>query len=133
MWTFTKRSAIRKGDPLEKIKIAIIPVKWNAQGKGMILLGFLFYRSHVSRETGLLDRHRTIKRGSRLSFSVSVGESSNLCILAFIIFLGSYLAFLLVRFLVLVVIFMTSPSSPKTDFVWKTCCVFGLEILSVYP
>ena len=24
----------------------------------------------------------------------------------------------------------TSPSSPKTDFVWKTCCVFGLEILS---
>ena len=58
-------------------------VKWNAQGKGMILIGFLFYRSHVvSRETRLLDRHRTIKRGSRLSFSVSVGESSNLCILA---------------------------------------------------
>jgi hypothetical protein len=34
--------------------------------------------------------------------------------------------------LVLVVIFMTSPSSPKTDFVWKTCCVFWLEILSVH-
>ena len=29
--------------------------------------------------------------------------------------------------LVLVVIFMTRPSSPKTDFVWKICCVFRLE------
>ena len=34
--------------------------------------------------------------------------------------------------LVLVVIFMTSPSSPKTDLVWKTFCVFRLEILSVH-
>ena len=33
--------------------------------------------------------------------------------------------------LVLVVIFVTSPRSSKTDFVWKTCCVFVLEILSV--
>ena len=29
-------------------------LKWNAQGKGMILIGFLFYRSHgVCWETGL--------------------------------------------------------------------------------
>ena len=34
--------------------------------------------------------------------------------------------------LVLVVIFMTSPSSPKTDFVWKTCCVFVLKVLPVF-
>ena len=32
----------------------------------------------------------------------------------------------------LVVIFMTSPSSSKTDFGLKSCCVFVLEILSVY-
>ena len=40
-------SAIKKGGPLEEIKIIIIELKWNAQGKGMILIGFLFYRSHV--------------------------------------------------------------------------------------
>ena len=43
--------------------------------------------SCYSRETGLLDRYRTIKRGSRLSFSVSVGESSNHCILGISSFL----------------------------------------------
>ena len=47
---------------------------------------------------GLQVRNRTIKRGSQLSYNVSIGESSNLCILGIIIFLGSYLAFLLVRF-----------------------------------
>jgi hypothetical protein len=41
---------------------------------------------------------RTIKRGSRVSnLVISFGESSNLYILG-IIFLGSYLAFLYVRF-----------------------------------
>ena len=39
-------STIKKGVPLEEIKIVIIQLKWNAQGKGMILIGFLFYRSH---------------------------------------------------------------------------------------
>lgn len=34
--------------------------------------------------------------------------------------------------LVLVVIFMTSLSSSKTDFIGKTCCVFVLERLPVY-
>ena len=43
---FTKRSAIKKGGPLEEIKIVIIYLKWNVQGKCMILIGFLFYRSH---------------------------------------------------------------------------------------
>jgi hypothetical protein len=39
---------------LEKIKIVIIHLKWNAQGKVMIFIGFLSYRSHgVSCETGL--------------------------------------------------------------------------------
>jgi hypothetical protein len=42
--------------------------------------------------------NRTIKRGSRVSnLSGSIGESSNLCIVG-IIFLGSYLAFLYLRF-----------------------------------
>ena len=39
-------STIKKGVPLERVKIVIIELKWNAQGKGMILIGFLFYRSH---------------------------------------------------------------------------------------
>ena len=43
---FTKQSAIKKDGPLEEINIVIIWLKWNAQGKGMILIGFLFYRSH---------------------------------------------------------------------------------------
>ena len=37
----------RKVVRLEEMKIVIIDLKWiNAQGKGMILIGFLFYRSH---------------------------------------------------------------------------------------
>ena len=45
----------RKVVRLEEMKIVIIDLKCiNAQGKGMILIGFLFYRSHVvSLETGL--------------------------------------------------------------------------------
>jgi hypothetical protein len=69
---------------------------------------------------------RTIKRGSRVSnLFVSFRESSNLCILG-IIFIGSYLAFFPCEVLELVVILMTSSSSSKTDFLWKTCCVFGV-------
>ena len=37
----------RKEVHLEEMKIFIIDLKWiNGQGKGMILIGFLFYRSH---------------------------------------------------------------------------------------
>ena len=45
----------RKVVLLEEMKIVFIDLKWiNAQGKVMILIGFLFYRSHVvSGETGL--------------------------------------------------------------------------------
>ena len=45
----------RKVVRLEEMKIVFIDPKWiNAQGKGMILIGLLFYRSHdVSGETGL--------------------------------------------------------------------------------
>ena len=45
----------RKVVRLEEMKIVFVDLKWtNAQGKGMILIGFLFYRSHdVSGETGL--------------------------------------------------------------------------------
>ena len=32
----------RKVYQLERVKIVIIELKWNAQGKGMILIGFLF-------------------------------------------------------------------------------------------
>ena len=62
----------------------------------MILIGFLFYRSRgVVVRPGFRTGNRTIKRGSQVSFSVSVVESSNLCILA-IIFIGSYLALIVV-------------------------------------
>ena len=54
---FTKQAQSRKVVRLEKIKIVFIHLKWNAQGKGMIVLGFLSYRSHgVICETGLQDR-----------------------------------------------------------------------------
>ena len=37
----------RKVVRLEQMKIIFIDLKWiNAQGKGMFLIGFLFYRSH---------------------------------------------------------------------------------------
>ena len=37
----------RKVVHFEEMKIVFIKLKWiNAQGKGMILIGFLFYRSH---------------------------------------------------------------------------------------
>ena len=105
---------------------------------------------------------RTIKRGSRPSIViVSFVESSNHCIIG-IIFIGSYLALIVVWFwclscsswqdqvhrrltsyatsvhlylflfgsyrgvvLVLVVLVMTSPSSPKTNVVCFLYCVFG--------
>jgi hypothetical protein len=54
---FTEQAQSRKVVQLEKIKIVIIHLKLNAQGKGMILIGFLSYRSNgVCCETGLYDR-----------------------------------------------------------------------------
>ena len=51
---FTKQAQSRKVVQLEKIKIVIIHLKWNAQGKGMLVLGFLSYWSHgVCCEAGL--------------------------------------------------------------------------------
>ena len=81
MRVFTEQSTIKKGDPLESrsrsssssgLAVECKLIK-NAQGKGMILIGFLFYRSR-----GVVGRlcfrigNRTIKRGSQVSFSVSV-------------------------------------------------------------
>ena len=42
----SKSAQSRKVFQLERVKIIIIKLKWNTQGKGMILIGFLFYRSH---------------------------------------------------------------------------------------
>ena len=65
---------------------------------------------------------RTIKRGSRVStFTVSFGESSNLCIIG-IIFLGSYPW----EDLELVLFSMTSSSSSKTDCICLLYCVFDI-------
>ena len=54
----------RKVYQLERVKIVIIELKWNAQGKGMILIGFIFYRSHgVSGRPGFrIDR--VLSRGA---------------------------------------------------------------------
>ena len=51
---------------LEEMKIVFIDLNWiNAQGKGMILIGFLFYWSHdVSERPDYRIVNRTIKRGS---------------------------------------------------------------------
>jgi hypothetical protein len=96
---FTEQAQSRKVVQLEKIKIVIIHFKWNVQGKGMILIGFLSYGLMVLVvRPGYWIGSRTIKRGSRVSnLIVSFGESSNLCILG-IIFLGSYLNSIHVRF-----------------------------------
>jgi hypothetical protein len=80
-------------------KIVITMLKWHAQGKGLFLIAFLFYWSHVLVErTGYRIVCRTIKRGYRVSnLIISFRESSDPCIPG-IIFLGSYLAFIHVRF-----------------------------------
>ena len=52
-------------------------------------------RKRYDLDRGFRIGNRTIKRGSQVSFSVSVVESSNLCILG-IIFIGSYLAIIMV-------------------------------------
>ena len=96
----------------------------------MILIGFLFYRSH-ERPVYRIDS-RTIKRGSQVSNLVkSLWRAQTFAYLAY------HLSWFLFRsspcwVLVLVVVFMTNPSSSKTDFFWKICCVFVLEILSVH-
>ena len=41
---FIKQEQSRKVFHLEGDKIVYIKLKWDAQGKGMILIGFLFYR-----------------------------------------------------------------------------------------
>jgi hypothetical protein len=102
-WSNLRRSrsslSTSSGMLKEKIKIVIIHLKWNAQGKGMIVLGFLFTGLMVLVvRPGYRIGSRTIKRGSWVSnLIVSFGESSNLCILG-IIFLGSHLGFIHVRF-----------------------------------
>ena len=88
----------RKVVCLEEMKFVIIYLKWiHAQGKGVMLIGFLFYRSHdVSERPDYRLVNRTIKRGSRPSILIVLFmESSNLCILA-IIFIGSYLDLIMV-------------------------------------
>src|SRR5664279_577829 len=90
----------------------------------MILIGFLFYRSH-GRPGYRIDR-RTIKRGSQVSNLIeSLWRAQTFAYLAY--HLSWFLfGFSLCGVLVLVVIFMTSQGLPKTDFVRKTCCVFGI-------
>ena len=83
-------------------------------------------------ETGFQDRRRTIKRGSQVSNLIASLWRAHI-----FAYLAYHLSWFLFGFspcwvLVLVVIFMTSPSSSKTDFLWKTCCVFVLEILPVH-
>ena len=92
VFIFIKQEHPRKVFPLQKNKTVYIKFKWDAQGKGMFLIGLLFCRSRVvSWETGFRIDSRTIKRGSQAGVSfASFGESSNLCIHS-IIFLGCYL------------------------------------------
>jgi hypothetical protein len=129
---FTEQAQSRKVVQLEKIKIVIILLKLNAQGKGMILIGFHSYCLMVLVvRPGYRIGRLSIKRGSRVSnLIVSFGESSNLCILG-IIFLGSYL-FYPCELLELVVISMTSSSSSKMVFCMKhLLCFWCLEVLPV--
>ena len=81
-------------------------------------------------ETGFKIDNRTIKRGSRMSNSVtSFGESSNLCILAssYLVVIWSYPC----EDIELVVISITSSCSSKSDLPFVSCCVLILEVLPV--
>ena len=93
----------------------------------MILIGFLFYRSHAFGRPGYRIDSRTIKRGSQLSNLIeSLWRAQTFAYLAY--HLSCFLFdFYLYGVLVLVVILMTSQGFSKTDFVRKTCCVFGGE------
>ena len=81
-------------------------------------------------ETGFRIDNRTIKRGSRMSNSVtSFGESSNLCILAssYSVVIWSYPC----EDIELVVISITSSCSSKSDLPFVSCCDFDLGGFSV--
>ena len=81
-------------------------------------------------ETGFRIDNRTIKRGSRMSNSVtSFGESSNLCILAssYLVVIWSYPC----EDIELVVISITSSCSSKSDLPFVSCCDFDLGSFSV--
>ena len=81
-------------------------------------------------ETGFRIDNRTIKRGSRMSNSVtSFGESSNLCILAssYLVVIWSYPC----EDIELVVISITSSCSSKSDLPFVSCCDFDLGGFSV--
>ena len=81
-------------------------------------------------ETGFRIDNRTIKRGSRMSNSVtSFGESSNLCILAssYLVVIWSYPC----EDIELVVISITSSCSSKSDLPYVSCCDFDLCGFSV--
>ena len=113
----SKHAQSRKVFQLEEDKSVIIQLKWNAQGKGMILIGFLFYRSHgVIGRPGYRVDNRTIKRGSQVSnLTVSFERAQTFA------YLASYLSWFLIGFypcedLVLGLISMTSSGSSKTDF-----------------
>jgi hypothetical protein len=77
---FFKLVHSRKEFHLEVEKIVFIKLKWNTQGKGLFLIGFLFYRSYVLVwRPGYRIGSCTIKRGSRVSNLIaSFEESSNL-------------------------------------------------------
>ena len=81
-------------------------------------------------ETGFRIDNRSIKRGSRMSNSVtSFGESSNLCILAssYLVVIWSYPC----EDIELVVISITSSCSSKSDLPYVSCCDFDLCGFSV--
>ena len=93
----------------------------------MILIGVLFYRSLAFERPGYTIDSRTIKRGSQVSNLIaSSWRAQTFAYLAY--HLSWFLfGFYLCGVLVLVVIFMTSQGLSKTDFIRKTCCVFGGE------
>ena len=97
----------------------------HVQGKGLPLIGFLFYRSHGScGRPGYRIDCRTIKGGSLgSSLIISLVESSNHCILA-----SSFLVLVWFHLWVLelMVILMTSLSSSKTEFACIFYDVFGV-------
>jgi hypothetical protein len=116
---FTEQVQSRKTVQLEGDKIFIIYLKWNAQGRAMILIEFLSYRYHSVWETGFRIGSRTIKRGSRVSnLIVSIWRELKP------LHTWNHLFWILFGFypcdvLELVVISMTSSSSSN--------CVFGVE------
>ena len=97
------------------------------QGKGLLLIGFIFYRSHGdSLETGLIIGSIAVLSMGALKWVAWSYRSSRAQTIASLHHLSWFLFVLSFEVLGLVVISVKSSSTSKTDFICLFYCVFGV-------